>query len=124
MDDFGYRQLEVWQKAMDVVDSIYQLTREFPESEKYGLTNQMRRCSVSVPSNIAEGYGRSHRKEYLRHLTISRGSLMELETQLIVSVRQSFCDREDATTCWSMMQETGRLLKGLIRSLRPPQDLP
>ncbi len=117
MDDSGYRQLKTWQKAMDAVDSIYRLTAGFPDVEKFGLISQMRRAAVSVPSNIAEGYGRKHRKEYLQHLNIARGSLMELETQLIVSVRQEFCDRQTATEVWSILQDIGKLLNGLIRSL-------
>ena len=123
MDSQSYRGLEVWQKAMDTVDSIYRITSGFPDEERFGLTSQMRRSAVSVPSNIAEGYGRSHHKEYLRYLTISRGSLMELETQLIVAVRQDLCNRQDAASCWTMMQETARLLHGLIRSVRSkPSD--
>jgi four helix bundle protein len=120
MDDKAYRKLQAWQKAMEVVDEVYRLTSVFPADERFGLTSQMRRCAVSVPSNIAEGYGRDHRKEYIHHLSIARGSLMELETQLIIAVRQQFCTREAARPIWSSMQEAGRLMSGLIQSLRPP----
>ena len=107
---------------MEVVDGVYRVTADFPEGERFGLVSQMRRCAVSVPSNIAEGYGRDHRKEYVRHLSIARGSLMELETQLIVAVRQQFCSRKAATPLWALMQEAGRLLTGLHKSLKSAED--
>lgn len=103
---------------MDVVDEVYRITRGFPVDERFGLITQMRRSAVSIPSNIAEGYGRGHPKEYVRHLMISRGSLMELETQLMIAVRQDLCPREAAKVGWELMQETGRILNGLLRSLQ------
>ena len=122
MDEHAYRKLDAWRKAMDMVDEIYMISREFPDEEKFGLTSQVRRAAVSVPSNIAEGYGRSHRREYLHHLYIARGSLMETETQVITAVRQEMCSREQAIPVWDILQETGRLLHGLIASLRPTED--
>ena len=107
---------------MDLVDSIYSLTSKFASDEKFGLTSQLRRAAVSIPSNIAEGYGRSHRKEYIQHVSIARGSLMELETQIIVSVRQSFVAREDARSTWEISQEVGRMLTKLIQSLKQKTD--
>lgn len=118
MDEHGYRQLEVWQRAMDLVDAIYGMTKLFPDDERFGLISQLRRAAVSIPSNIAEGYGRSHRKEYVQHLSIARGPLMELETQIIVSVRQTFIGRDDARPTWDISQEVGRMLTRLIQSLR------
>ena len=103
---------------MDLVDAIYVMTKAFPAEEKFGLTSQLRRAAVSIPSNIAEGYGRSHRKEYVQHVSIARGSLMELENQIIVSVRQSFVQREDAKLAWELSQQVGRMLTGLVQSLR------
>lgn len=103
---------------MEVVDEIYRITRCFPDDERFGLSSQMRRSAISIPSNIAEGYGRGHKKEYLRYLLIARGSMMELETQLMIAVRQSYCERENAKSVWSLVQEAGRILNGLIRSMR------
>lgn len=73
MDEHGDRKLEVWQRAMDLVDAIYSVTSDFPADERFGLTSQRRRAAVSIPSNIAEGYGRSHHKEYIQHVSIARG---------------------------------------------------
>jgi four helix bundle protein len=75
-----YRELEVWKTAMDLVVAVYELSRKLPASERFGLASQMQRSAVSVPANIAEGYGRAHRKEYLNHLSIANGTLQELET--------------------------------------------
>ncbi|MEM1444846.1 MAG: four helix bundle protein [Planctomycetota bacterium] len=122
MDRSAYRKLDAWQRAMDAFDAVYALSRSFPTDERFGLTSQLRRAALSVPSNIAEGYGRKGRKEYLHHLFIARGSLMETETQLIAAVRQGFCSREDAKPAWALLDETGRLLTGLIRSLKPTTE--
>ncbi len=85
-----YRDLVVWQKGMDIVTKIYDLTRDFPASEIYGLTSQIRRCAVSVPSNMAEGYGRRSTQEYIRFLQIASGSLFELQTQLQISINLNY----------------------------------
>lgn len=118
MDNHAYRKLDAWRKAMDMPDAVYSISRGFPAEERYGLTSQIRRAALSVPSNIAEGYGRSHRLEYIHHLYIARGSLMETETQLIAAVRQEMCARDQAIPVWDTMQEAGRLLHGLIASLK------
>jgi four helix bundle protein len=78
----SYRDLIVWQKAMSLVVDVYKITEYFPDAEKFGLTSQIKRCSVSIPSNIAEGYGRNYTKDYIRFLQIARGSLFECQTQL------------------------------------------
>jgi len=83
----SYKQLTVWQKAIDLASEIYRLTDKFPKQEQYGLTSQMRRAAISIPSNIAEGYKRRHRAEYLQFLSIANGSAAELETQLILARR-------------------------------------
>lgn len=119
-----YRELEVWKMAMDLVQSVYELARQWPDSEKYGLTSQITRAAVSVPSNIAEGYGRSHRLEYLRHLSIARGSLMELETQLIIAHRIGFSTREDLRVPWKLSQRVGKMLSAQMRSLRRAKSSP
>jgi four helix bundle protein len=86
----SFRELRVWQAAMNLVEKIYFLTRTFPKEETYGLTSQVRRAAVSIPSNIAEGHTREHIKEYLHHLSIAQASLAELETQLEIAVRLKY----------------------------------
>jgi four helix bundle protein len=114
----SYRDLDAWKAAMDLVEAIYSLTRHFPDDERYGLTGQMRRAAVSIPSNIAEGYGRVHRGDYVRFLSNARGSLCELETQLMLCVRLHYAPREDAAAIWKQAQQAGKLLSGLLNSLK------
>ena len=113
----SYRDLVVWQKAMDLVVEIYKLTKKLPREERFGLTSQMRDAVVSIPSNIAEGYCRRRRGEYLHFLGIASGSLGELETQMIACGRLNFLTREDATTAWPLSQDVSRLLSSLMESL-------
>lgn len=113
----SYRDLLAWQKAVDLVVATYELTCCFPDDERYGLTAQIRRAVVSIPSNIAEGYGRQHRGDYVRHLSIANGSLKEVETQLIVAGRLGYVTKEQAANVWGLTQETGKLLWRLMRSL-------
>lgn len=89
-----YRDLAVWQKSLDLVESIYLMTAALPTTERFGLTSQLQRAAVSIPANIAEGYGRLHRGDYVHHLAIARGSLMELETHLCIAVRLGFVTAE------------------------------
>jgi len=112
-----YRDLAAWQKSMDLVVELYHLSKQLPKEELFGLTSQLRRAAVSVPANIAEGYGRLHRKEYINHLSIARGSLLETETHLQIAVRLEYLTREQAAIAWGLTQEVGRLLLALIRSL-------
>ncbi|HEU4390865.1 MAG TPA: four helix bundle protein [Blastocatellia bacterium] len=113
----GYRDLEVWQKAMDLVLECYRIAERFPKTETYGLTAQLQRAAVSVPANIAEGHGRSHTKEYLNHLSIAYGSLMELETHLQIAGRLSFLDNSSLESLLGRSAEIGRMLNGLMRKL-------
>ena len=106
----SYRFLEVWQRGIDLVELIYKLSAAFPSDERFGLTSQVRRAAVSIPSNIAEGYGRSHRGDYLRFLSIARGSLSDVETQLIVAGRLKFASREDLNPAWELCQRMGMIL--------------
>jgi four helix bundle protein len=115
-----YRDLDVWKRAMDLTVAIYQLTHSFPESERYGLTSQIQRAAVSIPSNIAEGHGRGHRKEYVHHLWMANGSLKELETQLTLAVRLGFANKDAATKIWGDTQDIGIMLRKLINSLSTP----
>lgn len=114
----SYRDLEVWQRAIDLVEMVYHVTDPFPRHETYGLTAQMRRAAVSVPSNIAEGHGRSGPREYLHHLSIANGSLMELETQVLLSRRLGYLSPERETTLLTRSAEIGRMAAGLIRALQ------
>ena len=90
----SFRDLRVWQLAMELVELIYRVTQSFPKHEVYGLTSQMQRAAVSVPSNLAEGHTREHTKEYLHHLSMAQASLAELETQLEIAARLNYLDRE------------------------------
>ena len=113
----SFRDLEVWQAAMEVALACYDLTKRSPTSEQYDLTNQMRRAAVSIASNIAEGHQRS-RAAYVNHVQIALGSLAELETQLELARRLRFCREEDAPALQLPVDRTGQLLHGLLRSLR------
>ena len=109
-----YRDLIVWQKAMQMVTYIYQLTGDFPKNELYGLTSQIRRCAISIPSNIAEGYGRNSTDDYLRFLNISRASLYELQTQLEISFNLNFLVKADFEKIYEATREIERMLSSLI----------
>ena len=113
----SYRELKVWQKAMDLAVACYDATKTFPSEEKYGLTSQIRRAAVSVPANIAEGQGRNHTKEFLNSLSIARGSLKELETHLILSVRVSLLAENQLQDLLRQSEEVSRMLAGLRGSL-------
>lgn len=113
----SYRELEVWKVAVDLVEAVYVVCRRWPESERFGLVSQAQRAAVSIPANIAEGYGRSHRGEYLRHLSIARGSLAELDTHLIIAHRLGYMTREQGKGPWQLSQAVGRMLTKLVRSL-------
>ena len=102
--------MQVWQKAMDLVASVYELTGKLPFDQKYGLSGQIQRAVISIPANIAEGYGRGHRKEYTNFLSIAKGSLAELETHLLICQRLDFISRDDLKPIWSDTQEIGKML--------------
>jgi four helix bundle protein len=116
----SYRDLQVWQKAMALVVESYSVARLLPKSESFGLIGQMQRAAVSIPANIAEGHGREHLGDYVRHLSIANGSLMELETHFLIAVQLTYVTREQTTTAMSMASEVGRMLTGLTRRLRGP----
>ena len=112
-----YRQLIAWQKAMELVTFVYDLTKSFTREEIYGLTQQIRRAVVSVPSNIAEGQGRGSTKEFIRHLSIAYGSLMETETQALIAEMQSYIKPDESAEFLKRSAEVGRLVNGLLSSL-------
>lgn len=113
-----YRELDVWKVSMDLLEAVYSLTKLFPDVERYALTTQIQRAAVSIPSNIAEGYGRAHRAEYLHMLSIAKGSLAEVETQLLIAHRLGYCSREQLMPVWRLTQRVGRMLRAQLRSLR------
>jgi four helix bundle protein len=114
----SYRDLIVWQHAVDLVESVYQATERFPRHEIYGLSAQLRRAAVSVPSNIAEGHGRRGPREYLHHLSIANGSLMEVETQIVIARRLGYLPEELEAALQQQTAEVGRTTAGLIRALK------
>ena len=117
-----FRDLKVWQKAMDLTDAIYDATENFPRNDQFGLTNQLCRAAVSIPSNIAEGHGRKSTKAYINHLSIAFGSLMEVETQISIALRRSFLDRQNADDLLARTDEIGKMLSGLQKSLKTRPD--
>ena len=113
-----YREIICWQKAITLVKSIYELTNSFPHSEQFGLTSQLRRASVSIPSNIAEGFGRGSNKDFRRFLDISRGSLFELQTQLYIAKELEYINTELFDKTFEQSREVERILIGFIKSLK------
>jgi four helix bundle protein len=111
----SHKDLIVWQKAITLASKVYAATRRLPAEERYGLISQLRRAAVSIPSNIAEGAARRHRSEFLQFLHIARGSLSELETQMMIVADQNLLGPDETTV--ENIAEVGRLLNGLIRSL-------
>ena len=117
MKSSDYRQLKVWQKAMDLTVEIYSLVNKFPRAENYALSDQMRRSVVSIPSNIAEGQGRNSDKEFVNFLSIARGSLWELETQIEISERLHYIDSGYKNKVYEQTEEIGKMLNALANSL-------
>jgi four helix bundle protein len=113
----GFKKLEVWHDAMDLVAEVYRATSVFPERERFGLTAQLRRAAVSVPANIAEGYGRATRGEYLNFLSVARGSLNEVETLCIVCLRLETGDRTAMEALCARIETLQRRLTGLRTGL-------
>lgn len=113
----SYEDLIVWQKAVDLCKQVYEFSASFPPDERFGLISQIRRSAVSIPSNIAEGYGRGTPSEYMRFLRVARGSLYELETQLVIAARLGFLDAARFQEIREHTRECGRILAGLLRSI-------
>jgi four helix bundle protein len=112
-----FRDLLIWQKSMEFVTEIYQHTKAFPNDEKYGLTSQLRRSAVSVPSNIAEGYGRNSSGDFHRFLNISMGSLFEIQTHLQIARNLEYLDDETGTVLYESSREIERMISSFIKSL-------
>ena len=114
----NHKNLDLWQKSMDFVIQLYEITSQFPNNEKSWLVNQLRRASVSIPSNIAEGSGRGSDKDFIRFLYFSLGSLAETETQLIISERLKYLNEESANVLLSELNNIKRMQLGLIKHLK------
>ena len=114
----SYQELKARQRAMDLVQAVYESARAFPKEEVYGLTSQLKRAAVSVPSNIAEGQGRKTTREFLHHLSIAYGSLMEVETQVLIAARLKYLTTAEANDLLERAAECGRLVNGLSNSLK------
>ena len=113
----SFRDLRVWQAGMDLVETVYRLSDGFPAKEMYGLTNQMRRSAVSIPSNIAEGHTREHSKEYLHHISIAQASLAELQTQLEIAARLKYLSDEELSAAIDQAVSLSRQLYALRNAL-------
>lgn len=113
-----FRNLLVWQKSMDLVTKMYSSTQKFPKEELFGLTSQIRRSAVSIPSNIAEGYGRDSIKEYLRFLNISIGSLFELQTQIEIAKNIMYLNEKDFNDLYENSREIERMLVSFIKKIK------
>src|SRR4051812_845446 len=119
----SYKELEVWQLGMDLAEECYRVTKDFPKEELFGMTCQIRRAAASIPANIAEGQGREHTREFLHYLSVARGSLMELETHLMLSQRVGLLDPAKATLLLTQTERISRMLSGhrpFPSTLHPP----
>jgi len=114
---FPFEKLDVWQKAIEFADSVYRITRSFPDDERFGLTSQMRRAAVSVSSNVAEGSSRFSRDDFARFVEIATGSLFEVVSQATISRRQELLSEADYYDLYDAAETLGRMLSGLRRSL-------
>src|SRR3954447_18716697 len=113
----SYKELIAWQQGIKLVSEVYHCTQDFPKQESYGLTNQLRRAAVSIPSNIAEGQGRLTRGEFKQFLGHARGSLFEVESQIFIASNLGYLNAESANNLLQRVTELGRILNGLLNSL-------
>ena len=120
----GYQSLIIWQKARALVREIYMITADLPREEMYGLKSQLRRAVISIPSNIAEGYGRQYRPEYIRFLNIARGSCYEVETQLILCMDLGLLGEKQTKRAMDLLDEIGKIGNAMIKSLQRLDDQP
>ena len=114
----GYRDLKVWKLGVEISLEVYRLTKDFPKDELYGLTSQIRRAAVSVPSNIAEGHARKSQKDFARFLNIAKGSLAELETQLIIASELGYLQQPQFDSLLKLADQESRMISGLLSSLK------
>jgi four helix bundle protein len=118
----NYKELDVWKKSVALTTGLYKLTSGFPDTERYGLTSQIRRATVSIAANIAEGWGRGSTGEYIQFLTVARGSLMELETHLIVACNLCLLTAEQLGSVSKQIEDIGKMLNRLIGVLRARKE--
>ncbi|HEX8425555.1 four helix bundle protein [Hymenobacter sp.] len=119
-----YTELQVWQKARQLTNTVYSTTRAFPKDELFALTNQMRRCAISIPSNLAEGCGRNHARDSLQFFFVARGSLYELKTQFYIALDQRYLTQTDFDNAVNQLVECRRMLSGFITYFQslPPSN--
>jgi len=120
----SYRDLQIWQEAVDLVELVYRASAAFPADERFGLTSQLRRSSVSIPSNIAEGHARPTTRDYLRFLGISLGSLAEMETQILIAHRLGYIDDASLDRVCQASDRIGRMLRAMMKSLQTKLPVP
>ena len=118
----NFKQLDVWKKGIEIVELIYEISKKLPKEERYGLTSQMQKAAISIPSNIAEGYSRGYRKEFHRFCQMALGSCSELETHMIIDDRQGYLSKEDFTKLEECLNYESRMLWKLIKSLRKQKE--
>ena len=121
MKTSDYKELQVWHKAIDLVVEIYKISKLLPKEETYGISDQIRRSAVSIPSNIAEGQSRNSIKEFIQFLSIARGSLAELETQLLICIKVNMLSEDNITEAQNIITEIGKMIKGLMNKLNSQQ---
>ncbi len=115
----NFKELKVWRAGIEISKQIFQITRDFPSEERYSLTSQMNRCAISIPSNIAEGCGRTSKKEFSHFLSISLGSAFELETQIILALEFGYLTKPVFETATTQINEVQKMISGLQKSLTP-----
>lgn len=113
----SFRELDIWKKGIELVKEIYKITENFPNSELYGLTSQMRRCAISIPSNVAEGFRRKHSKEFKQFLNIALGSSAELETQIVIAKELAYVGCEDEDCVLEFVDHISRMIVNLLKKL-------
>ncbi len=116
MENYGFRKLIIWQKSMDIISDIYKMTKSFPKEEIFALTSQMRRAAVSIPSNIAEGTSRKTKNDYQHFMAITRGSSLELETQIEIALRLRYCTEAQSSPLLEKIHEIQKILNKLSLS--------
>lgn len=114
----SYKDLVVWQKGMDLVESVYNISKKLPVAEQFGLISQLRRAAVSIPSNIAEGYGRQSTGSYKQFLPIARGSLLEVETQVLLCIRLKYCNLDETEFILKEIESLSKMLSPLILKIK------
>lgn len=113
-----YKNMEIWKKSIDLVEEVYSITKYLPKEEKYAITDQMKRAAISIPSNFAEGQGRNTTKDYLQFLSIARGSVYELDTQLEICLRLKYFTKEQIHNTCTLCNEINRMINSIITKLR------